>query len=291
MPPLDSDTVSAPRLVGVDATHLTIGQFSQYTRLSVRMLRHYDSLGLLHPEAVDPTTGYRFYGPDQLGTGLLIRRLRDLDMPLSAIVALLSDQPQPRPERVVAAVRAHCHTLEADAQALAQRLADAEHLIHDLEGVTMRTFTLDNTPARSVVSLREPLASYSAEGAQWGRFMDLLGQSGIASADLSLAGVVTHDQEAKASDCDVELWVETADAHPLVTPLTRRILDGGSMLTHLVTGPYESIDFGSEWSASVGEASARGLVVNGPCRNVYLVGPSQGGDPAEYQTEFCLPVA
>ena len=32
----------------------TIGQFSRMTRLSARMLRHYDRLGLLRPGGVDP---------------------------------------------------------------------------------------------------------------------------------------------------------------------------------------------------------------------------------------------
>ena len=35
----------------------TIGQFSRMTRLSARMLRHYDRLGLLRPGGVDPFNG------------------------------------------------------------------------------------------------------------------------------------------------------------------------------------------------------------------------------------------
>ena len=37
----------------------TIGQFSRMTRLTARMLRHYDRLGLLRPGEVDPRSGYR----------------------------------------------------------------------------------------------------------------------------------------------------------------------------------------------------------------------------------------
>lgn len=39
----------------------TIGDFARLGRVSVRMLRHYDSIGLLRPAAVDPHTGYRSY--------------------------------------------------------------------------------------------------------------------------------------------------------------------------------------------------------------------------------------
>ena len=44
----------------------TIGEFDRHGRVSVRMLRHYDSTGLLRPARVDPANGYRFYAVGQL---------------------------------------------------------------------------------------------------------------------------------------------------------------------------------------------------------------------------------
>ena len=44
----------------------SIGEFARHGRVSVRMLRHYDALGLLQPACVDPVTGYRFYRAGQL---------------------------------------------------------------------------------------------------------------------------------------------------------------------------------------------------------------------------------
>ena len=55
---------------------MSIGEFSARTRLSVRMLRHYDAHGVLTPAAVDPRTGYRAYAPAQLADALHVRRLR-----------------------------------------------------------------------------------------------------------------------------------------------------------------------------------------------------------------------
>ena len=37
---------------------LKIGDFSRLSQISIRMLRHYDELGLLIPESTDPFTGY-----------------------------------------------------------------------------------------------------------------------------------------------------------------------------------------------------------------------------------------
>jgi DNA-binding transcriptional MerR regulator len=42
---------------------ISIGDFARLGRVSVRMLRHYDTIGLLRPEHVDPDSGYRYYRP------------------------------------------------------------------------------------------------------------------------------------------------------------------------------------------------------------------------------------
>lgn len=38
---------------------LKIGDFSKLSSLSIRMLRHYDEIGLLKPASIDPSTDYR----------------------------------------------------------------------------------------------------------------------------------------------------------------------------------------------------------------------------------------
>lgn len=45
---------------------LRIGEFSKLSRVSIRMLRHYDDIGLLKPAEIDQFTGYRYYSPEQL---------------------------------------------------------------------------------------------------------------------------------------------------------------------------------------------------------------------------------
>jgi DNA-binding transcriptional MerR regulator len=70
-------------------TSLTIGDFSRATHLSVKTLRHYHQLGLLVPAEVDAGSGYRRYGTEQIPTAQVIRRFRDLDMPLEEIGEVL----------------------------------------------------------------------------------------------------------------------------------------------------------------------------------------------------------
>ncbi len=69
-----------------------IGDFSKFSRVSVRMLRHYDQLGLLKPARVDLATDYRYYSADQLPRLNRIRALQDIGLSLDQIAPLLEDQ-------------------------------------------------------------------------------------------------------------------------------------------------------------------------------------------------------
>lgn len=53
------------------------------------MLRHYHEIGLLEPASVDSTTSYRYCAHDQIPQAQVIKRLRDLDMPLADVKAVL----------------------------------------------------------------------------------------------------------------------------------------------------------------------------------------------------------
>ena len=68
---------------------LKIGEFSKLSRISVRMLRHYDEIGLLKPAQVDRFTDYRYYREDQLPTAGRIAALRDMGFSLADIVRIL----------------------------------------------------------------------------------------------------------------------------------------------------------------------------------------------------------
>ena len=70
---------------------IPIGQFAAMTRLSAKALRLYDENGLPPPARVDPATGYRYYRPEQVAAGRLIRLLRAADVPLAEIRALLAE--------------------------------------------------------------------------------------------------------------------------------------------------------------------------------------------------------
>ena len=67
---------------------LSIGELATRSGLSPKALRLYDESGLLVPRRVDPSTGYRSYGVDQVGRARLIAALRGLGMGLARIRVL-----------------------------------------------------------------------------------------------------------------------------------------------------------------------------------------------------------
>ncbi len=69
-----------------------IGEFARHGRVSVRMLRHYDAIGLLEPVRVDSATGYRFYEASQLSRLNRIVALKDLGFSLQQVASMLDQQ-------------------------------------------------------------------------------------------------------------------------------------------------------------------------------------------------------
>ena len=74
---------------------LRIGEFSRRGRVSVKALRHYEAIGLLKPDHVDATTGYRYYAATQLDDLHRLMVLRALGLPLQRIREVLRDDPTP----------------------------------------------------------------------------------------------------------------------------------------------------------------------------------------------------
>ncbi|MBO7632182.1 MAG: MerR family transcriptional regulator [Lachnospiraceae bacterium] len=86
---------------------LKIGDFSKLSRVSIRMLRHYDDIGLLKPAEIDSFTGYRYYREDQLFTIGRITSLRDMGFGLTDIVKMLDFYNDPdRMEEVLSGKQA-----------------------------------------------------------------------------------------------------------------------------------------------------------------------------------------
>jgi len=111
---------------------LNIGEFARLGQLSPRMLRHYDEIGLLRPEQVDPSNGYRLYSVHQLGQLHRLMALRDLGFTLEQIGTVLDEDPPV--EQLRGMLRMRQAQIEQDVADQQTRLRRVEAHLRALEG-------------------------------------------------------------------------------------------------------------------------------------------------------------
>jgi DNA-binding transcriptional MerR regulator len=109
----------------------SIGDFARHGHVSVRMLRHYDALGLLRPAQVDPLTGYRSYEAGQLARLNRVVALKDLGFTLQQVRSILDDKVSV--EELRGMLRLRRAELQSQIAADAARLAQVEARLQIIE--------------------------------------------------------------------------------------------------------------------------------------------------------------
>lgn len=114
---------------------LNIGQAAARSGLSAKMIRHYESIGLL-PAAVRTHSGYRLYGPEALESLAFIKHARDLGFSLEEVGQLLAlkHDPARASADVQALAKRHILTLEARIQALLGLRENLQALVSQCQG-------------------------------------------------------------------------------------------------------------------------------------------------------------
>ena len=110
---------------------MLISEFARLGQVSVRMLRHYDAIGLLSPDRGESGTGYRSYSPDQLPVLNRIVALRDLGFGLEQVGLMLHEDLAA--EELRGMLRLRRAELEDQARAVETRLAAVENRLRMIE--------------------------------------------------------------------------------------------------------------------------------------------------------------
>jgi DNA-binding transcriptional MerR regulator len=106
-----------------------IGEFSNLTNISVRSLHHYERIGLLLPERVDDSSGYRYYSEDQLKKASQIRTLRELGFSLPSIGVVLQENNQ---QNIISSFKAKQQELEEELISLNVKKERLRLIIEDI---------------------------------------------------------------------------------------------------------------------------------------------------------------
>jgi len=130
---------------------LSIGAFASMTRLSIKALRLYDQLDLLQPRHVDPQSGYRFYGIDQLSSARMIRNMREMDMPLATIRQVLATWIS-APEQAEALVQEYAEMREQQVRQIRSQVQEIIRQIQQENNPMSLEVNVNKIPAQQVLS-------------------------------------------------------------------------------------------------------------------------------------------
>ena len=267
----------------------TIGEFATIGRVSVRMLRHYDSIGLLTPARVDDRSGYRYYGADQLRTLNRLLALKDLGFTLEQVRRILDDDVGPGELRGMLRLRQAelAEQIEADRSRLARvearlRIIESEATMSSVEITvkpvpTVRIAALSGIAAGTDNTEVGPVVQGLFE--QFGRY---LGSGTVTPAGPPVVAYApTEDGRLR---CQVGFTVDTAPATDAVEVLDLPALEAAATLTHRGV----MADIGGSYQRLALWIEDNGYRTDGTAREVYLV--SHPEPQQNWVTEIQMPV-
>jgi DNA-binding transcriptional MerR regulator/effector-binding domain-containing protein len=263
---------------------LSIGDFSRATHLSVKMLRHYHRLGLLEPSDVDPETGYRRYTADQIPAAQVIRRFRDLDMPLDQIHAVLDAPDLPSRNQLISA---HLTQLEDDMSRTQQAIASLRDLLADPAGalpvIQRRVGAVLAAAITAVVGIEDLLPWYLGALGELHATLEARGVRPSGPAGGMYATELFSDEKGQAT-----VFVPTPTEVQLLGRVAPQVIPAAELAVIVHRGSHASVD--RSYGALAAYVAGHALQVDGPIREYYLTGRHDTPDEGAWRTEICWPI-
>jgi len=262
---------------------IAIGDFARMTHLSIKALRHYHDVGVLVPAEVDPSSGYRFYDTDQVLVAQVVRRFRDLGMPLEDIKAVLrATDPAVRTEVIVA----HLHRMQIQLSQIQGTVASLRAL---LDGppppipVEHRT-----VPAVAALAIAERVTMADLEMWWTDAFDELHATVRSAGVTPGIGGGLYPGELFEVEVADVVAFLPVAT--PVSTRSRARMIEipAAELAVAVHHGSFAELD---RTYAAVGtHVAERELGVDGPIREYYLVTAADTPDESQHRIEVCWPI-
>jgi DNA-binding transcriptional MerR regulator len=268
---------------------LSIGRFARLTGLTVKKLRHYDAERLLSPTHVDEWTGYRYYAAGQARDAIAIRRLRELELPLDEIAAVLHADPATVRERLAV----HRARLQGRAVEVQQLVGTLDRLIQGKEPLVQETTVeaqIEELPALRVAVIADRVAvddMFTFVPSTIERLIGWLGERGLecTSAVTFLRDPVRGIEN---DSLDVEIGVDVPDGIESDELVSVRTYPAVRAAVHEHRGPYQGLPAVYEplrqWIVD------HDLEPGEQTREIYPANPGNTSNERDYITRVCWPV-
>ncbi len=265
-----------------------IGDFARLNRVSIKTLRHYDSLGLLQPEKIDAFTGYRYYSAGQMPRLNKILALKDICFSLEEI-ALILDKDMTSEQIHTLLELKHLELVEK-IRSDQERLSRVKNLMEicKQEAFYMNyDIVLKEIEPLQVASIRDFIPEYSQQGHLWKELGQYLEKYNVKV--LPGCMVIYHDGEHTDGKIDAEIIEPISGGFPESDRIKCRVLEGVKEMATLVhKGSYQTLHMAYAAISKWIEDNSYEIVQ--PPREIYLKGEWATGDPNEFITEVQFPV-
>ncbi|WP_105614564.1 MerR family transcriptional regulator [Vallitalea okinawensis] len=264
-----------------------IGEFSNFTKVSTRMLRYYDQVGLFKPIKIDNFSGYRYYSASQMTELAKIITLRDAGFNIAEISRLIKMENE---QDVLDELKRKQLEIQENINNEKMKMWNIDKIISNFgkEMLIMNyEVILKEIPACKVVSTRSQVKDYSKEIDLWAALGEFA-QNNLLQPD-GAPFAIYHDDEYKEKNVDIEVAMPVAGLQENKGNFVfREVPSVSCMATVLYKGRYENIDGAFHFLANWIEEN--GYKPCGKVRQVSIKGEWNEPNPDNYLVEIQMPV-
>lgn len=261
---------------------VSIGDFSRMTYLSVKALRHYHEVGLLQPARVDADTGYRSYDTTQIPAAQVIRRFRDLGMPLDQIKEVVgAPDLESRNRAIVAYLRQMEDRLDGIRDTVASLRALLEQSAPPRRDVHYRTVA-----ATQALAICEQVSMDELDGWWAAAFGELHQHCTPSQPPSGPDAALYEDAFFEAGQGQVTAFVPVSGTPAASGRVRAAEIPAGELAVMTHSGSFADLD--ATYAALGTVVAERAVGVAGPIREYYL--PVAPGEENVQIIEVCWPI-
>jgi len=263
---------------------LTIGDFSRATLLTIKTLRHYHDTGLLAAAEVDAQSGYRRYLTSQIPQAQMIRRFRELRMPLNEIRQLLASPDGSTRNAIMAA---HLRRLEDDLERTRSAVSELRGLLGPPAGpVTISHRHIAPMLGAAIgerVDVKHAVAWLSGALAELHSTLATQGRRAVAPA----GGIFSDEIFAKGRGA-ATIYIPCDGPIESISRVRPYHSPEVEVATIVHEGSHRNIDLA--YGALATHVARYERAADGPLREHYLVGPLDTSEESAWRTEIGWPI-
>ena len=253
---------------------LSIGTFADLTRLSIKALRLYDQLGILTPLHIDPQTGYRYYGVDQLSSARMIRSMRDMDMPLATIRRMLAVIPVSQAQAELL-VQQHLETRERQLETIRGLARQFTQQLKPEANKMSLEVEIKEIPTQHIISItrRHTVNGLSEQIQQdCGALFTLAQEAGVSTLGAPFG--IYHNAINEQEDGPIETCVPVNREMAGKGNIEAKQLEGGKAACVVITGDQcRYPELLGAYDAAADWIQKNGFETAGPPREIWYTGP------------------